>query len=252
VPEKEAYAIFYSLMKLDYLLRDIKFRLRTDHMNLTYINTSGSPKVIRWKLAIQDFNFELDHIQGVKNVVADAMSRLCNLNAFDDVPDHNELDTFSIPRDKYDLINSAVHNELAGHHGVERTLAKLLVQKHDWLYMREHIKWFIKHCPLCQKLSYENILAKTQPFTVSRYEPMECLNIDSIGPMPDEWYILVIIDCFTRFIELYAVPNTTALEAARCLLEHFGRYGCPAQTRSDRGTQFANDIIEEFLKLVGN
>jgi transposase InsO family protein len=162
----------------------------------------------------------------------------------------NKIHFLYRPRDKYDLIR-AVHNELAGHHGVERTLAKLRVQKHDWLYMREHIKWFIKHCPLCQKLSYENILTKTQPFTVSRYEPMECLNIDSIGPMPDEWYMLVIIDCFTRFIELYAVPNTTALEAARCLLEHFGRYGCPAQIRSDRGTQFANDTIEEFLKLVG-
>lgn len=250
VPEKEGYAIFWAFNKLDYLLRDIKFILQTDHKNLIYINTSGSPKVVRWKLAIQSYNFEIHHIAGVKNIVADAMSRLCNLESFDEPPAHNELDTFVVPRDKYELIK-AVHNEIAGHHGLERTLAKLKIQHNEWMYMREHIKWFIKHCPLCQKLSYDNIIKKTEPFTVSRYEPMECLNIDSIGPMPDDWYILVIIDCFTRFVELYAVPDTTALEASKCLLEHFGRYGSPAQIRSDRGTQFANDLIEEFLKLVG-
>ncbi len=80
---------------------------------------------------------------------------------------------------------------------------------------------------------------------------MECLNIDSIGPMPDGYYILVIICCFTRFVELYAVPNTSALEAAKALLQHMGRYGAPSQIRSDRGTQFVNDLIEEFLRLVG-
>ena len=33
--EKEQYTIVYALNKLDYLLRDIPFTLRTDHKNLT-------------------------------------------------------------------------------------------------------------------------------------------------------------------------------------------------------------------------
>jgi hypothetical protein len=53
-PEKEGYAIFYALKKLDYLLRDIHFTLQTDHKNLIYINDTASPKVVRWKLAIQE------------------------------------------------------------------------------------------------------------------------------------------------------------------------------------------------------
>jgi hypothetical protein len=36
------------------------------------------------------------------------------------------------------------------------------------------------------------------------------------------------------------------------LLIHFGRYGAPTKLKSDRGTQFVNDIIEEFLPLVGS
>lgn len=162
----------------------------------------------------------------------------------------NNLDSFVIPEDKYKLIK-AVHNELEGHAGTERTLAKLRLQKHDWLYMRTHVKEYIKKCPFCQKMSYKKIIQSTAPFTTARTEPMECLNMDSIGPLPGGYHILVIICCFTRFVELYVVPDTTALNAARALLQHVGRYGAPAQIRSDQGPQFANDIIEEFLKLIG-
>jgi len=50
--EQEAYAIFYTCRKLDYLLRDVFFVLQTDHLNLVYVNNEASPKVKRWKLAL--------------------------------------------------------------------------------------------------------------------------------------------------------------------------------------------------------
>jgi hypothetical protein len=64
VPEKEAYAIYYAFQKLEYLIRDTYFVLRTDHKNLTYINEEGSPKIRRWKLAIQEYNFDIEYIKG--------------------------------------------------------------------------------------------------------------------------------------------------------------------------------------------
>ena len=45
--DKEAFAIFFALMKLEYLLRDIHFVLRTDHANLTYINLDYKGRVKR-------------------------------------------------------------------------------------------------------------------------------------------------------------------------------------------------------------
>ena len=36
-PQKEAYAIFYSITKLDYLGRSAQFTVRTDHKNLMHI-----------------------------------------------------------------------------------------------------------------------------------------------------------------------------------------------------------------------
>ena len=54
-------------------------------------------------------------------------------------------------------------------------------------------------------------------FTTSTYTPMECLNIDFVGPFPDGGYILVIGCTFTRWIELYHTLDATALSAAECL-----------------------------------
>ena len=80
-PEKEAYAIFYSLQKLEYLLRDAKFTLRTDHKNLTlpFLNNEQNARVKRWKLAIQQFDFNIEYIKGEENIVADHLSRLVPL-----------------------------------------------------------------------------------------------------------------------------------------------------------------------------
>ena len=91
----------------------------------------------------------------------------------------------------------------------------------------------------------------SHPFTTSTFSPMECLNIDFIGPYPDKQDVMVIIDTFTRWVELYASPEATGLNAAENLLHHFGRFGAPTQIRSDRGSHFVNSVIKEFLPLVG-
>ena len=63
-------------MKLEYLLRDIHFTLRTDHANLTYINLDFKGRVKMWKLAIQEFSFDIQHIKGKNNFIVDAFSKM--------------------------------------------------------------------------------------------------------------------------------------------------------------------------------
>jgi transposase InsO family protein len=100
-------------------------------------------------------------------------------------------------------------------------------------------------------MSMVKVLILTHPFTTSRYYPLECLNVDFIGPYPDKGYVFVIIDAFTRWVELYHSTDATSKSAAEHLLQHFGRFGAPNQLRSDRGSHFVNSVIKEFLPLVG-
>ena len=264
VPEKEAYAIYYSFQKLEYLIRDVQFTLRTDHQNLTFLTQAGSRRVLTWKLAIQEFNFNIEYIKGPDNFVADCFSRELMDSGDDpemDIVRVEKLNTLfhkserePIPTQEYNLI-SGVHNSFVGHHGEERTMQKLIRKGQSWPNMRKHVKSFIKACPACQKMSYKSHIINAKPFTLARYEPMERINVDSIGPLPeDKWgnkYIITIIDCFTRFVELYPAPDTTADVAARALLHFVGRYGSPAEIMSDNGSQYVNRLITEFCKLIG-
>ena len=123
--QKEAYSIFFCCKELDYLIRNRQFTLLTAHDHLRFIHDSSNNMVIRWFLALQELDFLLEHFAGVKNIVADALSRLC-ANYMKTLPKEFSADDificaivpdFNIPVDKCALI-SKVHNSLAGHHGV--------------------------------------------------------------------------------------------------------------------------------------
>ena len=74
--QKEDYAIFHCITKLQYLLLNRFFHLLTDHRDLTFVNDSVNVMVVGWKLAMMQFDFDVKHSSGIKNVVADLLSRL--------------------------------------------------------------------------------------------------------------------------------------------------------------------------------
>ena len=76
------------------------------------------------------------------------------------------------------------------------------------------------------------------------------ISISSVHFLLLQGFILVIVDTFTRWVELYHTTDATALSAAECLLKHFGRFGAPHQLRSDNGPRFIADVIREFLHLI--
>jgi hypothetical protein len=78
--EQEAYAIFKAITKWRNFLLGSEFIVYTDHRNLTYILKHESKKILRWRLALQEFSFLIYHIPGKDNVEADILSRLYDRN----------------------------------------------------------------------------------------------------------------------------------------------------------------------------
>ena len=162
---------------------------------------------------------------------------------------------FKIPSKYYKLITK-VHNTIAGHFGLEVTCQRLETLGHRWPQRREHVRRFINlHRPCCQKMRHLKAPIEANRFITSTFIPWERLNKDTIGPLPKDdnnnEYIIVIIDCFPRFVMLYAVPDTSAYQAARCILHCMGIFEAPSQILSDRGSQFVNHIIDQLLYLLG-
>jgi hypothetical protein len=247
--EKECYAIYYAFQQFEYLIRDIKFTLYTDHRNLLYLNNQASQKVVRWKLAVQHYDFSIYHIQGKNNIVADNFSRLCA---------HEELNIFEESRvaltPEDGRIISQYHNAIIGHGGIDRTYELMKISHNNIRYLKSKIHEYIKLCPLCQRLSEIKYPIHAHRFTSSSYAPMERIAIDAIGPLNPsangDRFILVIIDCFTRWCELYPIKDVSAISAAEALIQFCGRFGYAHQLVSDRGSQFINEIITELLNIL--
>ena len=79
---KEAYAIYMSIKKLAYYLEDANITLRSDHLPLKKFlakNTLNS-KVNNWAIEISPFRITFKYIKGIKNTLADTISRLINID----------------------------------------------------------------------------------------------------------------------------------------------------------------------------
>ena len=121
--QKEAYAVFYCCTQLDYLLRDRRFIIETDHRNLTYIQKNTNSMVIRWDIAIQELDFTLRFIKGKDNEIADSMSRLCtNLITDVDLMQAAIHILSDVTGDQLEGLQTC-HNSKVGHGGVDRTIA---------------------------------------------------------------------------------------------------------------------------------
>ncbi len=65
-------------------------------------------------------------------------------------------------------------------------------------------------------------------------------------------YVLVVEDYFTKFVNLYALPNQTAQSVAQCLFDNYVLlHSIPKALHSDQGRQFEFEIVQRLCQLLG-
>lgn len=76
--EKELLAIHFAITTLRPYLYGTKFLVKSDHRPLVYLYGMKDPasKLTRIRLELEEYDFEVIHIPGKSNVVADALSRI--------------------------------------------------------------------------------------------------------------------------------------------------------------------------------
>ena len=73
--DKECFGAFYSIYKLSYYVRGKHFTLLTDHANLKWMEQSEVDRIVRMRVYMQNFQFDLLHFKGKLNKFADWLSR---------------------------------------------------------------------------------------------------------------------------------------------------------------------------------
>ena len=66
-------------------------------------------------------------------------------------------------------------------------------------------------------------------------------------------YVLVMVDCFTRWTEAFPLPDKTAQSVADAFFNQVVcRFGMPSVIHSDQGREFENKIMQELCLLGGS
>jgi transposase InsO family protein len=135
------------------------------------------------------------------------------------------------------------------HPGVNATnsLARLTVW---WPHLDSELEKYVKSCVHCQTHS-----PKEPPTPLNLWNTpervWERIHIDFTGPYDGlQWF--VVIDAFSRWLEIFPMPSATASGSINVLRSLFARYGIPRQIVSDNGSQFRSQEFRDFCKNNGS
>ena len=109
-------------------------------------------------------------------------------------------------------------------------------------------------CPQCQRGSDYGHRQKTTG-TIESKGPWDTLSVDIVGPLPADRqheFIIVFVDCYSRFTILVPASNHTADTVSDALLRHVVPYfGTPRRLLSDRGREFVGDVWGKLTSSLG-
>jgi hypothetical protein len=264
-PEQECFAMIYALHEYRGYLLGHHFIVETDHRNLLWLrgsvmNEKCNRKIIRWYLSTLEFDFEIKHIPGKDNIWADALSRLYAIlpsikELSDRVNNINEEEEMDVSPEHLKLFYD-YHNYLKdGHLGIEATI-NLMERKgvHITSRLRSDIAKLISNCGACKKGRPHTSKAPTITMkTIAGQHPWQILEVDYIYVSEDNKgnkYICVMIDTFTRFVQLEAVPEKSGEIFAGILMKLYSNFGLPKFLRHDGGTEFDNEVIKTINQIL--
>lgn len=112
--------------------------------------------------------------------------------------------------------------------------------------MDTDIQLMCESCDKCIKYSKSsaNTLGLTWELALA---PMDRIHIDFAEYKST--YFLIIVDAYSRWLEVYKVMNMTTDTTTYYLNEFFSRYGLPKVIVSDNGPQFSGYGFQEFCKI---
>ncbi|XP_056157718.1 uncharacterized protein LOC130132152 [Lampris incognitus] len=236
VTRRELLAVVRFTRQFRHYLLGRSFIIRTDHNSLIWLFRFKSPEgqLARWIEELSQYDFKIEHRPGVKHSNADALSRSPK-PACDCYHAGESLDSLPCGGCSY------CHRE-----------------HHHWARFSDDVDDVV---PLAIRRtdSEENTSGAAEEGVPPSAPGGEAggltMHIDVVGPLPvskmENRYILVMVDQFTRWVEVAPIPEQTAEITAQKLLQEFlSRFGVPLEIHTDQGRNFESALFRELCELL--
>ena len=142
----------------------------------------------------------------------------------------------------------------SGHFGVQRTLQRAEATCY-WPFMRQDITKHCSTCMACEAFRSPNPRHQAPLRNISTDHPLQMVFAD-IAELPTSRrgyrYILVIIDHFTKYVNIYPMKNQTAETVAKHIFEDYvTEHGIPETLHTDQGRQFESRLVQQLCDKLG-
>lgn len=118
-----------------------------------------------------------------------------------------------------------------------------------WPGIDRDIEHMIKSCNSCQELQSSPEKSSLIPWNPTD-SAWSRIHMDYAGPIQN-YYLLIIIDSFSKFAEVFKTKDLTSAFAISKVRELFCRYGLVDVIVSDNGSQFISNEFRTFLRING-
>lgn len=223
--ELETLAIIYALRRFRVYLEGISFRIVTDcnSLTLTLAKKTVNPRISRWALELENYNYTIHHRSGSGMGHVDALSRchVVSLVQTDDVDFQLQATQARDPcivelraslevaeQDRFELQDGLVYRRLEpgklrlyvpeemesnvirliheqiGHLGIDKCFDQ--IRQHYWFPgMRPKIEKFVRNCIPCIMCSAPARHNEKNLYSIPKKPiPFDTLHIDHYGPLP--------------------------------------------------------------------
>ncbi|GFW38561.1 transposon Tf2-9 polyprotein [Trichonephila clavipes] len=252
--ELEVLVVVEALKKFRIYVLDTSFKIITDCDALvkTLSKKELNPRIARWALYLQEFNYTIEHRTGSKMALVDALSRpphcmliqnsvhlqflkaqqaddqittiktLLETTPHDNYIVKNKLlyktvngtDLLVVPDEMQDNIIKTAHER--GHFAVLRT--QDIVSKDFYIpRLKDKVEKCIQNCVTCILTNRKRVKQDGTLNPIEKnYLPLHAFHLDHLGPLATtskkDKHVFAVIDAFSKFTWLYPTRSTDAAE----------------------------------------
>ena len=152
-------------------------------------------------------------------------------------------------------IMQQLHNSLQGGHLGQKKTRERILQRYFWFEMKIDINNWVLKCDACAANRKPTHTPRAPLGNMKVGGVLDRLSIDILRPLIEtprgNRYILVATCHFSKWVEIFHLPDQTAVTCARVLLnEVFARYGTCTMLLADQGRMFEGSIFQEICRLL--
>jgi len=249
--EKELLSIVWATRYFRPYLYGRHFQVVTDHKPLTWVMNVKDPgsRLLRWRIHLEEFDYEITYKRGSQNSNADALSRIGSVTA--EANDRTKLDEETKKQILYEFHDAPV----GGHRGMNKTL-RAIKSRYTWPNMKRDIEEYVKQCKSCQVNKTLKPKRKApMEITSTANHPFDKCYLDIVGPLPPSAagnrYILTFQDDLSKYVVATPISKQDAETVARVFVSQVVlKYGTPSIVQTDQGANFVSEMFKNTCKLL--